>query len=64
MILYADDAGAAYQIDYTPALERELLATLESMRSALANGNAPRDHNQVARCQACGFQAVCQQSLA
>jgi CRISPR-associated exonuclease Cas4 len=64
LILYADDAGDVYKIDYTPALKEELLAYLDEMRLALAEGDAPRDHDQVARCRACGYRGACDQSLA
>ncbi|MCP4489238.1 MAG: Dna2/Cas4 domain-containing protein, partial [Gammaproteobacteria bacterium] len=61
LIVYADDQ--AYEIDYTPALEDELLDVLDEMRFALDEGDAPRDHDQPARCQACGYRNACEQSL-
>jgi CRISPR-associated exonuclease Cas4 len=64
IILYTEDADQVYEIDYTPALEEELLTVLDEMRLALSAGSAPRDHNQVARCQACGYRYACDQSLA
>jgi CRISPR-associated exonuclease Cas4 len=64
IILYADAVDQVYEIDYTPALEEELLITLEEMRLALAQGDAPRGHNQAARCRACGYRNACDQSLA
>jgi CRISPR-associated exonuclease Cas4 len=63
IILYADAADQAYQIDYTSALEESLLTHLDEMRWTLAEGNAPRDHSQAARCRACGYRESCDQSL-
>jgi CRISPR-associated exonuclease Cas4 len=63
IILYTDNPDQAYEIDYTPALERELLVILDDMRGALIIDDAPRDHADVARCQACGYRSGCNQSL-
>lgn len=64
IILYTDSAQQAYEIDYTTALEGELLAILDKMRWALAENDATRDHHEFARCQACGYRGGCSQSLA
>ena len=64
IIVYAENAGKAHEIDYTPALEEELLSVLTEMRLALAEGDAPREHDQVARCLACGYRGACDQALA
>jgi CRISPR-associated exonuclease Cas4 len=64
IILYTDNADQAYELDYTPALEEELLTVLDQMRLALVEGNALRQHDEVARCQACSYQVNCHQSLA
>jgi CRISPR-associated exonuclease Cas4 len=63
IILYAQDTDQAFEIDYTPALEQRLLAVVDKMRTALAEGDAPRDHHQIARCQACGYRNDCDQQL-
>lgn len=63
IILYANAADHAYQIDYTSALEENLLIILDKMRWALAKGDAPRDHSHAARCRACGYRESCDQSL-
>jgi CRISPR-associated exonuclease Cas4 len=62
IVLYAD-ADQTFKVDYTPALEEELLWILDEMRFALRDGNAPRDHDQIARCRACSYQSSCDQSL-
>ena len=61
IVKYAD---RAFEVDYTPALEEELLATLEDMRDDLAAGDAPRNHDEPRRCLACGYRQRCDQRLA
>lgn len=63
LIVYADDDGQAYEIDYTQALQDKLLDVLDEMRFALDEDDAPRDHDQPARCQACGYRNACEQLL-
>ncbi len=60
IIKYAD---RAFEVDYTPELEDELLATLDDMRADLAEDDAPRDHDEPARCQSCGYYQHCEQVI-
>lgn len=60
IVKYAD---RAFEVEYTPELEEELLVTLEDMRSALARGYATRDHDDPGRCRACGQRVQCDQRL-
>ena len=60
IIKYAD---CAFEVDYTFELEDELLATLDDMRADLAEGDAPRDHDEPARCQSCGYHQHCAQAM-
>lgn len=60
IIRYAD---RTFQVPYTRQLEEEVLATLDSLRSALRTGEAPRDHDNPRRCAACGFRKDCDQAL-
>jgi CRISPR-associated exonuclease Cas4 len=60
IIRYAD---RTFEVDYTPELEDELLATLDDMRADLAEGDASRSHDELARCQACGYYELCSQRL-
>jgi CRISPR-associated exonuclease Cas4 len=53
-----------FALDYTRALEHELLATLERMRGDLAEGDADRSHADPRRCIACGYRDACDQALA
>jgi CRISPR-associated exonuclease Cas4 len=64
IILYAADDDQAYEIDYDAELGAELLSVLDDMRWALDRGDAPRDHDEVSRCQGCGYRANCDQALA
>jgi CRISPR-associated exonuclease Cas4 len=61
LIKYADQTLA---VPYTPALEAELEALLDAIRADREAEDVPRSHDQPARCRACGFRAVCSDSLA
>jgi len=60
IVKYAD---RAFEVEYTPELEDELLATLNCMRTDLVDGSAPRSHEEPHRCQACGYYDRCDQRL-
>jgi CRISPR-associated exonuclease Cas4 len=60
IIKYAD---RTFEVDYTPELEDELLATLDCMRADLADGNVPRSHGAPRRCRACGYRSRCDERL-
>jgi CRISPR-associated exonuclease Cas4 len=59
LIKYAD---TAFEVDYTPALRRELLALLDGMRSSF-RAEVHRSHQETRRCAGCGYRPVCDQSL-
>ena len=59
LIQYAD---TLFEVDYTPALRRELLALLEAMRHA-RHTNVPRSHDEPRRCAGCGYQPMCDQAV-
>lgn len=52
-----------FAIDYTPELEAALLDQLAEMRRDEARLDVARSHQSAARCRACGFRTVCDQSL-
>lgn len=52
-----------FAIDYTPALEAELLDLLDEMRGQLQRGEARRSHEEPARCAGCGYRSACDQQL-
>jgi CRISPR-associated exonuclease Cas4 len=56
-------ANNAFEVDYTWELEQDLLATLDDMEADLADGNAPRNHDEPSRCQACGYRERCDERL-
>jgi CRISPR-associated exonuclease Cas4 len=60
IIKYAD---RSFRVNYEPALEEELLRTINLMRADLAAGRAPRRHNEPYRCRACGYRDHCDQRL-
>jgi len=68
LIRYPD---ALFEVDYTPALRRELLNLLNAMRRTLhtqnvlraVGGDVPRSHDDPRRCAGCGYRPFCHQSL-
>ena len=61
IIQYADKR---FVVDYTPALEAELLRVIGAMRHDLAADDAHRTHHDRVRCASCGVQAACEERLA
>jgi CRISPR-associated exonuclease Cas4 len=61
LIQYADQT---LSVDYTPALEAELLELLDDMRAEAEADDSARSHDSPARCSACGFRDVCDEALA
>jgi CRISPR-associated exonuclease Cas4 len=67
LIKYAD---SVFEVDYTPALRRELLTVLDAMRMLRSQStrramghDVPRNHDAPRRCAGCGYRLVCDQSL-
>lgn len=60
LIKYADKTLA---VDYTPALESDLMAVLDDIRADAGENDVPRSHDSAARCRACGFREVCGEEL-
>jgi CRISPR-associated exonuclease Cas4 len=52
------------RVDYTRELRDELLALLAEMREARKASDVHRSHDQTARCMACGYRGICDESLA
>lgn len=52
-----------FAVDFTPALEQELLAVLEEMHEDQRRASVNRSHDEPARCVRCGFRSVCDQHL-
>lgn len=53
----------SFRVAYTDELEAELIEILADMRSDLRARNVPRSHNEWHRCQGCGFEPECEESL-
>lgn len=60
LIKYADKTVA---VDFTSALEKELLEVLGALRADGAAEEVARSHNSAARCRACGYREVCGENL-
>src|SRR5574341_5493 len=61
LIKYADKI---LRVEFTAALEAELLVLLEQIRAEAEVGDVARSPSSPARCRACGFREVCGESLA
>lgn len=61
LIKYADKL---LRVNYTHELETELLELLDEMRADADSAEVSRSHDSAVRCGACGFRAVCGQTLA
>lgn len=55
--------SAVFRVDYDADLRAELLRLLSEVRAAAGRRNVPRSHQDVQRCQACGFRRSCEESL-
>lgn len=54
--------GERHQVEFSPALEQRLLATMAQMRALLGAGKVPEPHWIAAKCRACGFRQTCWQT--
>jgi CRISPR-associated exonuclease Cas4 len=65
LLHYTSASGAArtFAVDFTPALEAELVELLEEMRAQERRKEIPRSHETAARCKGCGFSNICDQRL-
>lgn len=61
IVKYAD---RMFAVDYTGALETELLDVIDRMRDDLTRAEATRSHDEVARCAHCGYRHACAERLA
>jgi CRISPR-associated exonuclease Cas4 len=53
-----------FAVDYTPALEATLRATLDALRADARAPDVARSHAEAVRCAGCGVRAACDQRLA
>jgi len=55
--------GRTYAIDFTQALEEEVLEIIRQMQSVSLRKGVDRSHNQPQRCARCGYRSACDQAL-
>jgi CRISPR-associated exonuclease Cas4 len=60
LLHYAD---ATLRIDYTPALRQAVLDAADGIRRARTAPDLSRDHNDPARCRACGYAHQCGEEI-
>jgi CRISPR-associated exonuclease Cas4 len=53
----------AFEIDFTPWLRSELLSIIDDIRHDLQVHDVERSHDELARCQGCGYRQQCEQRL-
>lgn len=56
-------SNRTYAIDYTTALEDEMLKSLKEIRNLEGQREVQRSHESRSRCLGCGYRAVCSQNL-
>ncbi len=56
-------AERTFRMDYSPRVRDELLDMLDEMRATLEDDDCTRSHDEAARCTACGFRNVCEDSI-
>jgi CRISPR-associated exonuclease Cas4 len=61
-IIHYEDKN--FSVEYTHELEQSLLELLTEMKRDGMKKEVARSHEQASRCKRCGFQSVCDQSLA
>jgi CRISPR-associated exonuclease Cas4 len=52
-----------FQVDYNKETRAYLISVLDEMRRAATLAEVDRNHNHPARCRACGYRPLCDQSL-
>lgn len=53
----------SFAVDYTPEMEKVIMALLDEIRYTERRGEAARSHNGAARCARCGYRSTCDQRL-
>jgi CRISPR-associated exonuclease Cas4 len=53
----------SFKVNFTEELESRLLDLLDEIGAQRSSKDVPRSHQQTARCRACGYLQVCDQSL-
>jgi len=53
----------SFKVNFTEELETKLLSLLEEIKTKRGSLDVARSHQQAARCRACGYLQICDQSL-
>jgi CRISPR-associated exonuclease Cas4 len=53
----------SFKVNFTEELETKLLSLLEEIKAKRGSLDVSRSHQQAARCRACGYLQICDQSL-
>lgn len=53
----------SFRVEFTSALEAQLLSLLDAMRAGVARGELHRSHEVAARCASCGYRQVCTERI-
>jgi len=53
----------SFKVNFTEELETKLLNLLDEIKRKQESSDVPRSHQQTARCRACGYLQICDQSL-
>ncbi|HKZ90276.1 MAG TPA: CRISPR-associated protein Cas4, partial [Thermoplasmata archaeon] len=56
--------GTSHEIEYNEDLKKLLLGKVAEMRTALAKGEAHRNHNRPGKCLGCSRRSACPERLA
>jgi CRISPR-associated exonuclease Cas4 len=56
-------ANRTFAIDFTNRLEESTLATIREMQGRTNHSQVDRSHQDVKRCQQCGYRTICDQAL-
>lgn len=56
-------AERTFRMDYSPRVRDELLSIIDEMRATLNDEDCSRSHHEAARCAACGFRNICEESI-
>ncbi|MBX3047039.1 MAG: CRISPR-associated protein Cas4 [Anaerolineales bacterium] len=53
----------SFRVEFSAALEAQVLSLLAAMRQGLRQGELHRSHSTAARCAACGYRQVCSERI-
>ncbi len=60
---YLHYRNTTFEIEYNRELEAQLKQLIEEIRCTPISSKTPRSHDQISRCRACGYNAICEERL-